>query len=55
MALSMMVPGMFAGLLQTSWGYPTFFIVVMACTLLTAIVTALIKIDPMFGAKSDEI
>lgn len=52
MALSMMVPGMFAGMLQEQMGYAPFFILVMVCTVLTAIVSAVIKIDPLFGAKS---
>ena len=51
MALSMMLPGMFAGLLQQHLGYPIFFVVVMACTILTFIVSAIIKIDPSFGTK----
>lgn len=51
MALSMMLPGMFAGHLQQAVGYTHFFIIVMACTLLTFLVAALVKIDPQFGKK----
>lgn len=51
MALSMMLPGMFAGLLQQYLGYPVFFVVVMVCTVLTFIVSAIIKIEPSFGTK----
>ena len=51
MALSMMIPGLFAGALQESVGYPTFFIIVVAACAMTYIVTALLKIDPEFGKK----
>ena len=49
MSLGMMLPGMFAGQLQESMGYNNFFIWVTACTIVTFIVSALIKIDPGFG------
>jgi len=53
MALSMMIPGLFAGALQESVGYQTFFlIVVVACTM-TFVVSSLLKIDPEFGKKKD--
>ena len=51
MALSMMIPGLFAGALQESVGYHTFFIIVVAACTMTYIVTALLKIDPEFGKK----
>jgi PAT family beta-lactamase induction signal transducer AmpG len=51
MALSMMIPGLFAGALQESVGYPTFFLIVVAACAMTYIVTALLKIDPDFGKK----
>ena len=51
MALSMMIPGLFAGALQEAVGYKTFFIIVMACCAVTFIVTAFLKIDPSFGKK----
>jgi PAT family beta-lactamase induction signal transducer AmpG len=53
MALSMMIPGFFAGMLQESLGYTGFFIVVMICCLATVVVTALLpsRIDPGYGRK----
>ena len=53
MALSMMIPGFFAGMLQESLGYTGFFIMVMVCCLATVAVTALLpsKIDPAYGKK----
>ena len=51
MALSMMIPGLFAGALQEAVGYPTFFLIVIAACSLTYIVTATLKIDPEFGKK----
>ena len=54
MALSMMIPGLFAGALQEAVGYPTFFIIVVAACAMAYIVTALLKIDPEFGKKKQE-
>ena len=51
MALSMMIPGLFAGALQESVGYQTFFLIVVAACSLTYIVTWFLKIDPEFGKK----
>lgn len=51
MALGMMIPGMVAGWLQETMGYQHFFIWIMACTIATFGVTALLKIDPNFGKK----
>ena len=51
MALSMMIPGMFAGALQEAVGYQAFFLIVVAACSLTYIVTAFLKIDPEFGKK----
>ena len=51
MALSMMIPGLFAGALQESVGYQTFFLIVVGCCAMTYIVSALLKIDPDFGKK----
>lgn len=51
MALSMMIPGLFAGALQEAVGYLTFFIIVMATCSLTFVVSAMLKIDPDFGKK----
>ena len=54
MALSMMIPGLFAGALQEMVGYRTFFIIVMICCAITFVVTSLLKIDPEFGKKEKE-
>lgn len=53
MALSMMIPGFFAGMLQESLGYAGFFVLVMVCCLATVAVTAILpsRIDPQFGRK----
>ena len=42
MALSMMIPGFFAGWLQQSLGYTGFFVLVMACCAATVAVTAIL-------------
>ncbi|MBR1410508.1 MAG: MFS transporter [Prevotella sp.] len=54
MALSMMIPGLFAGALQESVGYQNFFLIVIACCTMTYVVSALLKIDPEFGKKKAE-
>ena len=54
MALSMMIPGLFAGALQESVGYQAFFLIVVGCCAMTYIVSALLKIDPEFGKKKAE-
>lgn len=54
MALGMMIPGMFAGALCDSIGYKDFFIWVMGCCLVTAIVSAFVKVDSEYGKKSVE-
>lgn len=51
MALSMMIPGLFAGALQESVGYRAFFVIVVVCCVMTYIVSGLLKIDPDFGKK----
>ena len=53
MALSMMIPGMFAGFLQESLGYRGFFWMVIVCCIATICVTFLAdrKIDPEYGRK----
>ena len=53
MALSMMIPGLFAGALQEMVGYRMFFIIVMAFCSVTFIMSALLKIDPSFGKKNE--
>jgi len=54
MALSMMIPGLFAGALQEAVGYQVFFLIVVACCVMTYVVSALLKIDPEFGKKKTE-
>jgi len=54
MALSMMIPGLFAGALQEAVGYRMFFVIVVAACSLTFIVTRLLHIDPEFGRKQKE-
>ena len=54
MALSMMIPGLFAGALQEAVGYQIFFLIVIAACTLTYIVAAFLKIDPEFGKKTGE-
>lgn len=49
MALSMMIPGAFAGYLQEMMGYEAFFWMVIVCCLGTVAVTKLIKVDPEYG------
>ena len=53
MALSMMIPGFFAGMLQEALGYAGFFVLVMFCCLATVAVTAFLpsRIDPGYGQK----
>ena len=51
MALSMMIPGLFAGALQEAVGYQTFFLIVIVCCLMTYVVTWFLDIDPEFGKK----
>ena len=54
MALSMMIPGLFAGALQEAVGYQTFFLIVVAACSLTYVVTWFLDIDPEFGKKQGE-
>ena len=46
-----MLPGMVSGYVKDIMGYKMFFIFVMACCLITFLVTAFLKIDPEFGKK----
>lgn len=55
MALSMMIPGLFAGALQEAVGYRAFFIIVMASCAMTFAVTAKLRIDPDFGKKRSDV
>ena len=49
--LGLMLPGMVSGFIKDAVGYQTFFVIVMACCLITFAVTAFLKIDPEFGKK----
>lgn len=49
--LGLMLPGMVSGYIKDLVGYQMFFIIVMACCLITFLVTAFLKIDPDFGKK----
>lgn len=53
MALSMMIPGMFAGYIQEAVGYVYFFWLVIACCAATIVVTVFAdrKIDATYGKK----
>lgn len=53
MALSMMIPGMFAGYLQEAVGYVNFFWIVILCCAATIVVTVFAdrEIDPTYGKK----
>lgn len=53
MALSMMIPGMFAGYIQEAIGYINFFWMVMVCCIATVVVTVFAdrKIDSRYGKK----
>ena len=53
MALSMMIPGMFAGYLQEWLGYELFFWLVILCCLATVVVTYYVKmkVDANYGRK----
>jgi len=51
MALGMMLPGMVAGWLQETIGYPRFFVWTILCCAVTFVVCAFLKIDPEFGKK----
>ena len=52
--LGLMLPGMVSGYLKDLLGYRHFFIVVMACCVITFLVTVYLKIDPDFGKKEKE-
>ena len=49
MALGMMLPGMWAGWLQTQLGYVNFFIWACIATVPSFVAAALVRIDPTFG------
>ena len=49
--LGLMLPGMVSGYIKDAVGYQMFFVIVMASCAITFIVTAFLKIDPLFGKK----
>ena len=51
MALSMMLPGLFAGALADAVGYDIFFVLVMVSCIFPFIVASLLNVDPKFGKK----
>ena len=53
MALGMMLPGMWAGWLQSQLGYTQFFIWGCVATLPSFVAAALLRIDPEFGRRAD--
>ena len=53
MALGMMLPGMASGWVQQQLGYVGFFGWVCLCTLPSVLVATRLRIDPMFGRRSD--
>lgn len=53
MALSMLIPGLFAGALAQYVGYRIFFIIVMLSCILPFFVASFLKIDSEFGRKED--
>lgn len=52
--LGLMLPGMVSGWMKDSMGYQTFFVVVMALSIITFLVAAFIRIDPEFGKEKQE-
>jgi len=53
MALGMMLPGMWAGWLQTQMGYVNFFIWACVATVPSFIAAAFVRIDPEFGRRAE--
>lgn len=54
MALSMMIPGIFAGMLQEALGYPNFFVWILFTMIPGFFITRMLTIDPEFGKKKKE-
>jgi len=54
MALSMLIPGLFAGAIQEAVGYRWFFVIVMISCLASFTVASLIKVDENFGKKEND-
>ncbi len=53
MALGMMIPGMFSGMIQEAFGYKNFFIWVCITTIPSFIIVKYIRIDPSFGRRKN--
>ncbi len=53
-ALGMMLPGMIAGWMADRLGYTGFFVWVVACCVVTFIVTAFIKVSPDYGKEASK-
>lgn len=51
MALSILIPGLWAGYLQEAMGYAGFFVWTMGCCVATIAVAAIVKVNPEFGKK----
>lgn len=54
MSSMLMLSSVLSGYLQLQVGYPTFFILVFACGLLTILTTFFVKIDSSFGKHEEE-
>ncbi len=54
MALSMMIPGLFAGLIQEAIGYKLFFVWILITMIPGFFVTKMIPLDALFGKKTKE-
>jgi PAT family beta-lactamase induction signal transducer AmpG len=54
MALSMMIPGIFAGMIQEALGYPNFFVWILLTMVPGFFITKMLKIDSEFGKKKVE-
>ncbi|MGE5351078.1 MAG: MFS transporter [Acidobacteriota bacterium] len=54
MALSMMIPRMFAGKIEDMLGYQTFFIIAALAVIPAFLITRLLPYDPEFGKKTEE-
>lgn len=51
MATSLMIPGLFSGVLQAELGYRRFFILVLVASIATFVVTALVHMPSEFGKR----
>ena len=53
MALGMMLPGMFSGMIQEALGYTNFFVWVLISMIPALVLYKFVKIDPKFGKKGE--